>query len=102
MKIELDGYVIETNSLAGKFSKFNLYKLNTIKEGKLAGRVMKEAIWYDTTFTNCLKTIAQHRLEEEDKLKLEDFIKRFEEVSEKLMKEIVDINDKIIDKIMKK
>jgi len=94
MQIELDGFLIESNSLAGKFSKFNVYKLNTIKKGKMIGKVFKEALWYDTTFTKCLETIAQHRLEQEDKLSLESFIKRFEETSNKLIEEIANINDK--------
>lgn len=102
MKFELDGFLIESNSLIGKYSKFNLYKLNTIQSGKMEGKVLKEAMWFDASLEKCLKEVVRLRMEEERDVKsIEDYIKKFKKIAEKLEKEIARFDKEAIDAIIK-
>ena|SRR5690606_13438290 len=102
MEISLDGFVIEGSTLIGKYSKFNLYRLYTVAEGKMAGKVIKKAEWYDTSFENCLKTIVQKRLEQGGEfLGIEDYLKRYEEIGNNLSAEIETVNQTLRELISK-
>lgn len=97
MKLSFEGYEIESNKLIGKFSKFNLFKLNTIQTGKMKGKVLREAQWFDTTLENCLKEIAKQRMETGEETKTVDkYIKKFEKMSKQLDEEIKRIDKEFI------
>jgi len=94
MQIELGNYVIEGSELIGKYSKFNIYKLYTVKEGKLAGKVIKKPLWYHTTLEKCLNTIAQSEMKAIGKVDMETYLKEYERVSNLIKEYCATISEK--------
>lgn len=88
MEIQLDGFIIEGSKRIGKYSKFNLYRLHTRQSGKKAGEVVRKAEWYDATLEQCLKTIIQSKLSDIGQVTVDEYLKRYQKITEDLQKDI--------------
>lgn len=101
MEFTLNGFVIEGNTRIGKYSKFNLYRLVEVKEGKKAGTFVRDACWYDATLEKCLQEIARLTMASAEEIdSIESYIKTYKEMSENLGSQIREFNDKVIKEII--
>jgi hypothetical protein len=93
MILVLGEYEIEGSTLVTKYGKFSLFKNHVIEKGKKAGEIARRGVWYETTFEKCLQTIAKERLTcAEGKLETVEYLKKYEEITNKLIKEIQEVN----------
>lgn len=95
MTISLEGFEIDVPKRIGKYSKFDLFSVMTVGKGKHEGKKVRRERWYDCSLEKAFKEIIRIRLEEDGKqdVSLKEFLKRYEEISNKTQLEINKVND---------